>query len=1268
MRFILKILLVAICANIGKAQPLLERKIDWNAQSQTKGFYDKKFLWFENAIYLNPKTMLPSYFELIEIDEGIINIDNLEVYLENEIWELLTDSEKGIVHDQESIDNRNLLYKTSTAAGKNYVELTIPTIKVSTNNELVKLVSFNIRINSVSKKGADRIILSKKTVKSNSVLSSGNWIKISVKNSGIYKITYSELQSNGLNNLSNISVWGNGGKSLPYLNNQTSPDDLNPIPIYLEKGSDGIFNQGDYILFYAEGPKNYKYNSSVDMWTEEQHPYSTKAHYFLTTDQVQNIITNVSEPAVPANYSTNVYDAIVTFEKNDTNLVKSGREWFGDIFDLTTTRNYNTNLSNPEIGSTLKVWLRAASRSSASTSYEVKLNSSSLGLLPLNAVSIGDDLADVVSVNSQVFNSTTPLSNISIDLIYSKSNSTSVGWLDFLTVNARQQLVYNNSQLQFRDTKSVGSGNVTEFTLHNANQNIQIWDITDINQAKIVLTQLSGSSLKFKDSTAILKQYIAFETVNTLSVSFEGSVSNQNLHGLNQPDMVIVTHKNFISQAQELASIHETNDGLSVAVVTNEQVYNEFSSGNPDVSAIRNLMRMFYQRANNEEELPRYLLLFGDGSYNNISTKSNNTNYVLTYQSERSISSIQSFVTDDYFGLLDTNEGEADGLLDIGVGRFPVRTTDEANLVIEKIKQYISCDNIGLWQNQLCFIGDDEDGNIHMQDANTLSDYIRTNHPEYNVQKIFFDAYNQVTSSAGSTYPDANKAINTTINNGALLVNYTGHGNERWLSHEKVIMLNDVLSWKNFQSLSLFVTATCEFSRFDDYNQTSTGEWVLLSPNGAGIALLTTTRVVYSNPNFVLNYNFIKNIFAKKGTENTYNTLGDLVKITKNLSGSGYNKRNFTLLGDPALKLRYPKYNMELLEINGIPINEEADTLKALSKINLTGQVVDLNGKIAPNFTGTATITVFDKVKNITTLANDGGNPMTFETRDNIIYRGNATVYDGKFSLDFVVPKDISYQFGTGKISLFATNTTETAIGSNEALIVGGISSNPTIDNAGPKIELYLNDENFKNGGICDPNPKLYIKLYDESGINTTGIGIGHDLMATLSSSTDNIQKFNLNSYYQSELDDFKKGRIEYQLSNLSSGVKKVKVKAWDIYNNSSEAEISFNVTSGNTLLVKNFISYPNPFSDNTNMYFEHNQPDASFNVEVQVYNFSGMLVKKILFNEQNSGNYRIGPIIWNGLNNNGGRLGRGVYICRLIVKSSTGETAQLQQKLVIMR
>lgn len=1255
MRTTFFLLFFLLFTNISNGQKFY-RAIKWQDVSQN----NEQFLWFSNAQYPNAQTMEPYYYELIPIQN---NGTEITVDIQNEIWIPITEQEKKCTKNFLRNCDRSFSYDLATQNKKNYAAISVPTIRATNGNNYEKLVSFELNIKSTKGEQNNGF---KKIAKSTSVLSSGKWIKVNVSKNGIYKITYSELQNWGLTNLDNVSVWGNGGAQLPFMNSDSCYDDLNQIPIQLEKGSDGVFNAGDYVLFYAQGPETYTYDQTAEMWTTKQHQYSNTISYFITTEQSQNQISTATEPSGQATHTSQNYDAVVVFESNDTNLIMSGRQWYGEIFDIITIRNFNTHLNKPVAGSNLKIWVKAATKALHNTNFAIKLNSNQIGTLYMGSTS-GGTYSNVVSINEEIINTTIPDDNIEIGLTYNKASISDIAWLDFIAVNARQQLEYDGDQLIFWDSETTGSGNITQYTLQNTNQQTQIWDITNFNNTHVVPTTGTGSKI-FKQTSSTLHKYIAFSPDAAYSVNYVEEVANQNIHGIGQPNMVIVSHKDYLTHANQIADIHRSNDNLTVEVFTAEQVFNEFSSGNVDASAIRNLMRMLYQRAQNDSEQPKYLLLFGDGSYNNKSTSANNTNRIPTFQSESSINTTTSYVTDDFFGLLDSNEGEGIGLLDIGVGRIPACTVEQADVFINKFITYTSTNNIADWQNMLCFAGDDEDNNKHMRDANTLADHIRNNYPEYNVQKILFDAYPQVVLSTGHSYPNVTEAINSRMNNGSLIFNYTGHANERWMSNEKVIMLNDILAWQNINALPLFITATCEFSRYDDPNLISAGEHVLFSPNGGAVTLLSTTRVVYSSPNFTLNYNFVKLVFEKDSTTNNYYTLGDLVKKSKNNSGNGSNKLNFSLLGDPALKLRYPNYNIELQSINGKPVDQPIDTLKSLDLVTLTGHIVDAEGNTANIFNGSAIIALYDKATQITTLANDGGEPMTFNSQENVLFKGNATVENGEFNIEFIIPKDINFSYGYGKLSLFATNEEESAMGSFSNIIIGGINNNAELDNNGPEISLYLNDESFRNGGICDANPKLFIKLYDESGINTTGIGIGHDFVATLTDSDGSTSTINLNSYYQSDNDDYQRGSAIYQLSNLTTGPKTLNVKVWDIYNNSSQAQIKFTVTSGNEFIAKNLYCYPNPVVDGTSFYFEHNQANAQFDIEFQIYSITGRLLKHAKIINSCSNNYRYGPIIWDGKNQQGSLLSRGVYICRLVISTNNGQKTTLQQKLVICR
>jgi hypothetical protein len=1228
----------------------------------------QSYFFLENAYYPDPESMLPVFFGKYSISNTIFDATQIDVEftdyeyvtLSQDELELISNRSKGLTQSDPS-------YSVFKDRGKSYLLVNIPAIRFNSNSgAFEKLLRFKVNVRE-----RNNVPPMRKSVlaSSNSVLAQGNWVKVAAAKSGVYRITYAELQSMGFTNLQNISVWGHGGRQLPYWNNQASLDDLVQIPIWVETGSDGVFNQGDYILFYAEGPVTWTYNSSSRFLTHNIHGYATKISYFLTTS-ISNTLRVPTQPAVlPAeNYLSSSFDALMYFERNDTNLIKSGRQWFGESFDVYTSRNYNTGLVSPVLSDTAKINFQTAARSGSSSSYTAKANGSNLGSIPHTSVNLSSESSNFVSVSNRTFNYILTPGELKLELTYNKPSPSAKAWLDFITINARQQLKTDNNQLIFRDIRSVGVGRITQFTLESSISGLTIWDISDIFNPQKINASFDSGIYTFKTSTEQLKTYIAFGSNQLLSVEVLGAVANQNIHGQPIPEMVIVAHPSFISQAQSLADIHFESSGLSSLILSTEQVYNEFSGGNVDVSAIRNMMRMFYKRASSEASMPKYLMLFGDGSYDNLTQSVTNTNFIPTYQSVNSINSSTSFVTDDFFGLLDDNEGESTGLVDIGIGRIPASSRADADVVVSKVRTYLSPSAIGSWHNQLTFIADDQDNNVHMDQADQLATFVGNNYPIYNIEKLYFDAYPQITTAQGHRYPGVTDAINNRANQGALIMNYTGHANARWLSHEKVLMVTDIQSWRNFDRLPLFVTATCEYSRFDDFVFKSAGEHILFSPRGGGVGLVTTTRIVYSYPNFVLNRNFFQTVFERNmldlnGPTSGYYRLGDVVRITKNMTG-GDNKLNFMLLGDPALRLHYPSGEVTISEINGAPVSSQLDTLKALSRVVIKGLAA---GARTPKMVeGQTELTLFDKKRTITTLSNDGIAPFTFETRGNTIYKGRSSIVDGAFEAEFIVPKDILYTFGNGRFSLFASDGQITSAGFFENFLVGGISENIGTDTQGPEVKIFMNDIKFVSGGITDKNPRLIIHLSDSSGINTTGTGIGHDLTATLIGASQ--KTYVLNDYYSSEVDDFRKGKVDFQLINLEKGNYTISVKAWDVFNNSAESKIDFQVRSDDKLELNHILNYPNPFTERTAFFFEHNQPYEDLDVSIQIFSPSGKLVKSINQFFAASPAYRIGPIPWDGLDDFGDRIGRGVYFYKLRVKLSNGKFAEAYQKLVILK
>jgi hypothetical protein len=614
--------------------------------------------------------------------------------------------------------------------------------------------------------------------------------------------------------------------------------------------------------------------------------------------------------------------------------------------------------------------------------------------------------------------------------------------------------------------------------------------------------------------------------------------------------------------------------------------------------------------------------------------------------------------------------------MDIGIGRFPVKSAAEAKIVVDKVFRYTSkfdlapnnpavVSNYADWKNTICFIADDEDGNAYLNGTEILSSIIKSNNPVFNVDKIYLDAYPQVSNSGGARYPEVNNAINQRVERGALIINYMGHGGKLGWAHERVLEISDVLKWKNIDNLPILFTATCDFSPFDDTLVNSAGELVLLSESGGGIALFTTTRVAYQPNNQNLNNNFFNKIYKK--VNGNYLRFGDLIRQAKNDGFNDAYVRNFVLLGDPALQPAYPEYNVVTTEINGIPTNQIQDTLNAMSTITIKGIICDKNNNKINNYNGILYPTIYDKPLKVTSLGNDPGSlPVrTFELPKAILYKGKASITNGNFEFSFVVPKDIAYNYGYGKISYYAKNDSSDANGYFDNIIVGGFNTNVIPDLTGPEVRLFMNDTNFVFGGTTDQNPTLLALIKDPNGINTVGNGIGHNIVAYLDG--DNNNPFELNDYYISDLNRFDKGRVYYPFHKLTDGVHSIKLKAWDVFNNSAEAYTEFIVAQSANMALTKVLNYPNPFSDKTSFIFEHNQPNTDLKVQIQIFNINGKLIKTIKTNI-NTDSYKINPIEWDGSTDSGEKIGKGLYIYRLTVTTPLGIQNEKTDKLVFLR
>jgi hypothetical protein len=1118
-----------------------------------------------------------------------------------------------------------------------------------------------------------------RSYKNNSILASGSWWKISVKDAGVYKVDVSFLSGLGINtsNLSSNSIrlFGNGGAMLPEANNGFKYDDLEENSIFIVDGGDGIFNGADYFLFFSTGADQWLKDSANKKFVHKKNLYSDRAFYFLTVGGTGKRVTTQTGSLAP-NLTVNSFNERIFHELDTINFLASGKEWYGEEFSNTPghsiSRNFSLTIPNLQTSSPVVLISDCVARSiSVGSRFDVVVNSQAAQQINIPPVAGG--IYDLMAQAGQATSSVTvSQTTVNIGYNFTPGSINAQGWLNWFEIFSRRNLSMggNVDQLLFRDWNSVGN-NIAEFIVANSNTNTQAWEVTDpLNPVKMQ-TSLTGSDLKFVNSSSRLREYVSFNSSNLLQPTAVGKINNQDLHALPAVDYIIITTSTFFSQAQRLAQFHQVKDNLRYTIATVDQVYNEFSSGNPDPTALRDFVKMFYDRAgSNPSNKPKYVLLLGDASFDYRDRINNNSNLIPAYQNNNSIDPLNSFTSDDFFGFLDDNEDINSIIvinqLDVGVGRIPAKTFDEVKNYVDKVEAYAARESFGPWRNNQLYIADDEDNNLHLQDAEVITNTSQTTAPVFNMVKSYLDAFRQESGAGGSRFPQANQMINNQVYNGTLIWNYNGHGGSNRLAEEVVIDQDIVNNWNNPNKLPLFITATCDFAPYDNPLVNSLGENILLRKKTGGIGLLTTTRPVFSFSNRIINNNYLQ--FALQPDANgVYKSLGESIRVAKNYtyqtSGDIVNNRKFTLLGDPALTLAYPALKVRATKVNNIPV-AQADTLSSTEKITIEGEVTDVQGNILSNFNGTVYPSVFDKPQLINTLANDPSSLVTsFQTQTNVLYKGKASVVNGKFSFSFKVPKDINYQFGNGKLSLYADDGTKDANGLFTNFIIGGAGNNIGGDNQGPEIKAWLNDEKFVNGGVTNENPILIVKLNDSSGINTAGIGIGHDIVATLDN--DNRQYFILNDFYEADLNSFQQGSIHFQLPALKAGPHSLKIKAWDVLNNSSEHIIEFNVAKDDELVLSHVLNYPNPFTTRTQFWFEHNRPAQDLRVKVEIFTITGKLIKTVKQTINNAGN-RSSEVEWNGLDEYGDKVARGVYLYKLTVITPDNKRKQQIEKLVV--
>lgn len=1215
-------------------------------------------------------------------------ISTNSIQISNLIFQNISPMELGDLQVNNIPDKVNTDVKVITARSEFFGLITLSPI-IKDGGGYKKLVSFSYSTAS-QRNTAVEFSTNSLTLLQDSKLASGKWHRFYVEKSGVYKISRSFLQSLGMNvsgDPRSIKIFGNGGKMLPLSNAVDFPDDPEENAIQIIGEEDGVFDAQDYILFYAEGIDNWSNDSKT-----HNNLYNKRAYYYVTNaGGTGRRILPMAQPAATT--------AITTFtdyqyhEKDEISVGRLGRKWFGEQFGVTNERTFNFKFPGIITSAPVSLKVYGAAAAYTSTSFEVSANGQTAGNLSFIPLSVN---SDALATTSTLSTSITASENIDIKLTYNNSGVPgSRGYLDYIILQAQRSLQGYGKQYRFTYDGSLATS-AASFQFTNASAIREVWDVTDLyNVKKAVNDGLDNFS--FSNQLGDIRKFVVLDNTDYFAPlkDSQSVVANQNLKGLilkNQQgnfedlDYIIVTPAFLNAPAERLANFHRVYSNLNVKVVTLESIYPEFSMGQQDIAAIRNFIKYVYFNASSEERRLKYVNLFGDGSFDHRNIIPNNTNIVPTYHSGNSFTSGESgFVSDDFFALMDADEGILEtydditktttmsiGGIDIAIGRMLVSTVKQADEMVNKVLEYSDIKSYGSWRNNYVLISDDADASTDsslQQRQNELASIISNEKPFINIEKIFMDAYVQESAAGGKRYSKAREDLFSAFEKGALIFNYLGHGGEDGLATERIWEKIDGQTLSNRYKYPLFITITCEFSRFDNPYRPTAGEYTYWNPSGGAIAMITTVRSIFQGPAEIFNKKLSEYLFAyDSGAATTnYTTIAEALRRAKNSSSNNASSNVVMYLGDPALMLAIPKPQVRLTKVNDMPITGPVDDLQSLGFVKLSGEVTDENNAPLTNYNGQLSINIFDKLINRVTLNNDGNAPpMNFEILGETIFRGNASVNNGQFEFGFVVPRDIRVPLGNGRISFYAKRN-EIRLdktGYNTDIKVGGINTNAPVDNIGPTVKLYMNDESFVSGGITNSSPFFLAYLEDENGMNTAS-GIGHDMIAILDGDENN--PFLLNDYYETELDNYKKGFLRFPFRNLEKGLHTITFKAWDVYNNPVTAEIQFLVVDNNSITLTNVLNYPNPFTSYTQFWFTHNRPFEQLDVQVQVMTVTGKVVwtKNQVVNTEG---FLSREITWDGKDDFGDRIGKGVYIYKLTVKSAlTNTKSEKYEKLVIL-
>jgi len=1148
-----------------------------------------------------------------------------------------------------------------------------------------------------------------------SALASGVWYKIPITRSGLHRLDRAYIASmTGLNVATldprRIQLWSSGNSMLPMRNSAARPD-FQQIPIIVNGETDGRFDNEDAVIFYSDGPQRVFYNTSSARFVHETHLYSRYTYVFVTVGVQNGLRLSAAQGGQPTELLTTYTDFI--FKEDEINKIatemRSGSEWLGERVTAESFGNTLTLMDSVITdfvpNSNVLIDARLATRNRNNAQFETFLGTRSAGTIPFSGLGFDYNNEEGAFGYAQtqlqtVTNATLTNNRLQVSSRFSSvTTADALGYLDYARLYVQRNLTAVNGRLWIYAPTNVGPNTFSTYRLRGFSSAPVVVDVTNPQVPVQYIATSSGTNWDVVGPSSPGTRLLA--ATSFIAPAAAALVPNQNFRATgSNPNYLIVVPDDpaFRPIAEELATFRQQNDGLRPIVVSQGQIFNEYSGGLPDVVAIRDFVRHLYIKAgSNRDLMPKYLLMFGNATHdyrgiygNDISEK----NLVITYQSRDSYHRLDSYGSDDFFGLLDLNEGAwnqntVTELVDIGIGRLPFNTVAEANVLLGKLKTYEDPSTFGDWRTLFTYAADDDfpepfrNRDLHILNADSTAEFIDRDVSGVRLRKIYEINYPVETTSGARFRPLANRDFINSFNEGSLIVNYSGHGAEQTLSDSRLFQSSDISRLTNRDRLSIFVTATCSFGRFDDHLDQSGAEKTMLWPDGGIIAAFTTTRVVYTseNPNtvnFGLNRR-LSGFMTERDQEGLPYRLGDIMLRTKNVTqndlGGSFNTRKFILLGDPAMRIGLPRQRAEINRIQGQTVSStQLVTLRALDTVSIEGSVLNSNGSVNTSYNGEINVKVYDGVRVVQLPQREWMQTLpcftrncSFREQNDLLFNGRVSVRNGQYTANFVVPKDISYTKNRGRLLVYGQTGSNDAVGSMSSVVFNGINSTVQNDNRGPEMQVYLDSPDFMDGAMVGSNPKLIVELRDDTGINATGMGVGHELVAILNTIPE--KTFVLNNFFQTKLDDYRSGRIEFPIDGLTQGEYTLTVRAWDVFNNPTDEIITFRVADSEDVMLSNVFNYPNPMNNRTRFMFEHNQPGNQLDISVRIYTLSGRPIAQI--DESRVFPTSQGSVEWFGFDNDNDRLATGtyLYVMKVTAETSKGRRSKdVIEKLVIIR